>query len=291
MVFLIMPQPKSKVDQKILIDRFLALRSLMEESGMIKWEYREGNKGKKVLTIEPNCINKLKLLYPDKKKVIYLGEKAKDELVISLKGLVIERADYWLTKANASRDKLKDFIQDGWLGVSYALYKFNPSKNTKFSSYAAMWIKARILRGSFQDYLIKTDLQYEILKLTIPSDFKRFDLLAFQSKLLWIYLSQKTIYSPYPFRFYTQIKNAEGDQVDIFDTIQYEDKKTLTDKVYDVLSPEEIKILTSDDQSKKKKKNQSMGILELALMQGISLDSFYNQKQQIIDKVMESIEL
>jgi hypothetical protein len=84
----------------------------------------------------------------------------------------------------------------------------------------------------------------------------------------------------------------DGDLVDIFDTVETDDKKTLADKVLDILSPKEIEVLTSDDQSTKKtrKKQQSIGILELALMQGIPLDSFYDKKQQIINKVMERIE-
>jgi hypothetical protein len=57
-----------------------------------------------------------------------------------------------------------------------------------------------------------------------------------------------------------------------------------------ILSQDEIDILNSDDQTTKKKKD-NVGILEMALMQGIPLDSFYDTKQQIIDKVMECIEL
>lgn len=283
--------PKSKVDQKILMDRFLTLRLLMEESGMIK--FNNGVEIKPFFCMaKTDVISQLEILYPDKKRLIYLGEKAKDELVMSLKGMVIKKADFYHTKANATKDKLEDFIQDGWNGACYALYKFDSSEGTKFSSYADFWINARILRGSYQDYLIKANLQYEALKLTIPRSFRLFDLLAIPTDLLWIYLSRKTVYPSYPFRFHSQVKNMDGDLVDIFDTVETDDKKTLADKVLDILSPKEIEVLTSDDQSTKKtrKKQQSIGILELALMQGIPLDSFYDKKQQIINKVMERIE-
>jgi hypothetical protein len=215
-----MPTPKSKVDQKILMDQFLTLRLLMEESGMIKWV---GKKGKKNLEITPNCINKLKALYPDKKREIYLGEKAKDILVMSVKGMVIKTARYYLAKMRLDNSKLDELIQIGYLGATYSLYKFNPTKNIKFSSYAYLWINAKISRGSYQDYLIKANLKYEALILTVPQKIKRFDLLAFSTNLLWIYLSQKTIYPTYPFKFYSEKQSLnEGDTSDIFDTIPCE---------------------------------------------------------------------
>jgi hypothetical protein len=270
------------------MDQFLALRLLMEESGMIKWVSKNG---KKNLEIEPNCISQLKSLYPDKKREIHLGEKAKDILVMSVKGMVIEVARYYLAKMRLDNSKLDELIQMGYLGATYSLYKFNPTKNIKWSSYAYLWIKAKISRGSYQDYLIKANLKYEALILTVPQRIKRFDLLAFSTDLLWIYLSQKTIYPTYPFKFYSESPQADdGYTSSIFDTLPCENNRNLVDEIHLILSQDEIDILMSDDQTTKKKKD-NVGILEMALMQGIPLDNFYDKKQQIINKVMERIEL
>ena len=47
------------------------------------------------------------------------------------------------------RDDLLELIQEGNVGISKALDRFDPSKNVKFTSYAQYWIRAKIL-----DYLI-----------------------------------------------------------------------------------------------------------------------------------------
>lgn len=266
----------------------MTLRLLMEESGMITWD--KSQKGKPLLRIKSNCINQLKALYPDKKKEIRLGERAKDELVMSLKGMVVKTAKYYTSKFCLDNSRLEDLLQIGFLNATYALYKFDGTKNTKFSSYAQFWIDVNIMRGIYQDYLIKANLNYDVLKLTIPQYLKRFDLLAISTDLIWLYLSQKTIYPSYPFKFYSQTKNIEGDSSDIFDTIPHESKKHLADEIRLILSQDEIDIITSDDQTTKKKKDNA-GILEMAMTQGIPLDSFYDKKQQIINKVKECIEV
>jgi hypothetical protein len=210
---------------------------------------------------------------------------------MSVKGMVIEVARYYLAKMRLDNSKLDELIQMGYLGATYSLYKFNPTKNIKWSSYAYLWIKAKISRGSYQDYLIKANLKYEALILTVPQRIKRFDLLAFSTDLLWIYLSQKTIYPTYPFKFYSESPQADdGYTSSIFDTLPCENNRNLVDEIHLILSQDEIDILMSDDQTTKKKKD-NVGILEMALMQGIPLDNFYDKKQQIINKVMERIEL
>ncbi len=47
------------------------------------------------------------------------------------------------------RDDLLELIQEGNLGISKALGRYDPDKNVKFTSYAQYWIRAKIL-----DYLI-----------------------------------------------------------------------------------------------------------------------------------------
>ena len=40
-----------------------------------------------------------------------------------------------------------DLMQEGVIGLARAFDKYNPDKNTKFSTYATYWIRASILRG------------------------------------------------------------------------------------------------------------------------------------------------
>ena len=57
-----------------------------------------------------------------------------------------------LVKSIANRYKnygvpLEDLIQDGLIGLWESIEKFDPKKGTKFSTYAAYWIKKRILEA------------------------------------------------------------------------------------------------------------------------------------------------
>ncbi|MBA4389802.1 MAG: RNA polymerase subunit sigma-70 [Syntrophus sp. (in: bacteria)] len=50
-----------------------------------------------------------------------------------------------------------DLIQEGNVGLLHAVKKYNPYKGTKFSSYAALWIKAYILKFLMDSWsLVKT---------------------------------------------------------------------------------------------------------------------------------------
>jgi RNA polymerase sigma-32 factor len=72
-------------------------------------------------------------------------EQAGQLLLMTNLRLVIKLAmDY-----TRERDDLLDLIQEGNVGISKALDRYDPSKNVKFTSYAQYWIRAKIL-----DYLI-----------------------------------------------------------------------------------------------------------------------------------------
>jgi len=49
---------------------------------------------------------------------------------------------------------LQDLIQEGNIGLTKAVKKFDPDKNVKFSFYAAYWIKAYILRYIMENWSI-----------------------------------------------------------------------------------------------------------------------------------------
>jgi len=72
-------------------------------------------------------------------------EQAGQLLLMTNLRLVIKLAmDY-----TRERDDLLELIQEGNVGISKALDRYDPSKNVKFTSYAQYWIRAKIL-----DYLI-----------------------------------------------------------------------------------------------------------------------------------------
>jgi RNA polymerase sigma-32 factor len=67
---------------------------------------------------------------------------AAQKLVISNLKLVVKIAlEYYNTYLN-----ILDLIQEGNVGLLHAVMKYNPYKGTKFSTYAAFWIRAYILK-------------------------------------------------------------------------------------------------------------------------------------------------
>lgn len=68
--------------------------------------------------------------------------KAAHKLVISNLKLVVKISlEYYSTYLN-----ILDLIQEGNVGLLHAVKKYNPYKNTKFSTYASFWIRAYILK-------------------------------------------------------------------------------------------------------------------------------------------------
>jgi len=68
--------------------------------------------------------------------------EAAQKMVISNLRLVVKIAlEYYNTYLN-----ILDLIQEGNVGLLHAVKKYNPYKGTKFSTYAAFWIRAYILK-------------------------------------------------------------------------------------------------------------------------------------------------
>jgi RNA polymerase sigma factor (sigma-70 family) len=93
--------------------------------------------------------------------------------------------------ANAYRNRVQnltyeDLIQEGMIGLAKAYEKYNPKKNTKFSSYATFWIRARISRViSERDNLVRVPehVTRAISKInSIPSMQLRSDVISTTSK-------------------------------------------------------------------------------------------------------------
>lgn len=75
-------------------------------------------------------------------EIIAQGKIAKETFIASNYRLVIKIArDYAVVKS-----ELEDLIQNGMFGLIRAVEKFDPSYNTRFSTYATYWIKEYIER-------------------------------------------------------------------------------------------------------------------------------------------------
>jgi len=76
------------------------------------------------------------------------GQRARETLITRNMGLVYYSANEIMKNKKKDLNSLSrdDLIQEGAIGVSRAVDKFNPGMGTKFSTYAVYWIRAAILR-------------------------------------------------------------------------------------------------------------------------------------------------
>ncbi|ACH94991.1 RNA polymerase sigma factor RpoD/SigA [Borrelia recurrentis] len=98
-------------------------------------------------------------------KQIKLGSlKAKNQMINANLRLVLK-----IIKRYAGKGlKIEDLIQEGNLGLIRAAEKYDPSKNTKFSTYASFWIKQSLQRAlNTKTRLVKVPYRKENLILQI----------------------------------------------------------------------------------------------------------------------------
>jgi RNA polymerase primary sigma factor len=78
---------------------------------------------------------------------IQLGDRsARDHMVRANLRLVVSIAQHYTNKGLS----LADLIEEGNLGLLRAVTRFDPSRNTRFSTYATFWIKQAIRQGLIQ---------------------------------------------------------------------------------------------------------------------------------------------
>lgn len=96
-----------------------------------------------IITSYIRQLDKYELLTPEEERALAKDgtKEALDKLIKSNLRLVV----YFAQKYNYSNGMFQEFIQEGNIGLLKAARKFDPDKNVKFSTYAALWIKKYIL--------------------------------------------------------------------------------------------------------------------------------------------------
>jgi len=97
---------------------------------------------------EEEWANACGLSVNDLRRVMLAGQDARTQLVSKNTGLVVQIAKRYHSRSlDNSILTLQDMVQEGNLGLMEAAERFDPRRGFKFGTYAAWWVRQRILRS------------------------------------------------------------------------------------------------------------------------------------------------
>lgn len=117
--------------------------------------------------------NKEEPLTPKEKRLVRLGKRAKERMIVHNLRLVVNVAKKYTNLLRHGGLSFEDLIQEGSVGLDRAVDLFDPTKGYKFSTYSYWWIRQGITRAIYTKDRVVRVPQHMLEKLQKSLNFKR----------------------------------------------------------------------------------------------------------------------